>query len=173
MLIICLALILVVRSDEALRCYMCTSLSHVGCDTDPKAYNIEPVECNVQNMIAWEQRTVLQHEVLRSMQSIFNVDNSQHSPVHVPMACGKMILKVNKEAVVVRNCQTAKTETIDPCKAIEGKGKLTGNPIMDVQLCELCETDACNSSTALSPRILFTLSSILAAVAIANLYNTA
>ncbi|XP_017876488.1 uncharacterized protein LOC108622885 [Ceratina calcarata] len=172
-LIICLALILVVRSDETLRCYMCTSETTPGCGTDPKAYNIEPEECTVTRMRDWQQRIVKQHNILRPIESIFEVDDSKYSPVAVPMACAKMILKVNKREVVVRNCQMAKTDTIDPCKAIEGKGKLIGDPIMSVEHCDLCESDACNSSDAFSPRILFTLSSILAAVAIANLYNTA
>lgn len=149
---------------------MCTSLTSPGCDTDPKAYNIEPVECSLSRMIDWQHRTIMQHDILRSI-PIFEVDNLSHSPVSVPMACAKMILKVNKQEVIVRNCQMAKTETIDPCKAIEAKGTLTGT--MNVQHCELCETDACNGSAAVSPTILVTLSSILAAVVIANLRNVA
>lgn len=77
---------------------------------------------------------------------------------------------VNNRDVTVRTCQTAKTETIDPCKAIEGK---VTNNIHDLQSCQLCEQDACNGSISVSPRILLPLLSIIGAIAFASFYKTA
>lgn len=77
---------------------------------------------------------------------------------------------VNNRDVTVRTCQTAKTETIDPCKAIEGK---VTNNIHDLQSCQLCEQDACNGSISVSPRILLPLLSIIGAIAFASFYETA
>ncbi|XP_076686472.1 UPAR/Ly6 domain-containing protein CG9338 [Andrena cerasifolii] len=167
-LIVSLALVSVVRSVEILKCYMCTSLTNPGCDTDPKAHNIEPVECTLNHM-GELQRTVQQHSGLSAISYIFDVDNSQHHPTAGPVACAKMVLKVNKQDVIVRNCQTAKTETIDPCKAIEGK--FSNN--YSLQHCELCSHDACNGSMGVSPKILFVLLSAVGTVILGALYNSA
>ncbi|XP_076173200.1 UPAR/Ly6 domain-containing protein CG9338 [Ptiloglossa arizonensis] len=166
-LIVGLALVLVVRSDEPLKCYMCTSLTNPGCDTDPKAHNIEPVECTLTHMADW-QGTVNQNNDLKAISHIFEVDNFQHSQSPGPMACAKMVLKVNKAEVIVRNCQTAKTETIDPCKAIQGK---FSNEIM--QHCDLCMHDACNGSIAPTARILLVLLSLVGSVILGAIYNGA
>ncbi|XP_017758439.1 PREDICTED: uncharacterized protein LOC108549532 [Eufriesea mexicana] len=168
-LIVSFALVLAVRSDETLKCYMCTSLTNPGCDIDPKAHKIEPVECTVNNMIEW-QKSVQRHQILNPISTIFEIDNSQHYQATAPMACAKMTLTVNKQDIIVRNCQTAKTETIDPCKAIGGK---VSNDIFNLQHCDLCMEDACNSAITTSPRIFFTLISALGAIVLGSFYNVA
>ncbi|XP_076752419.1 UPAR/Ly6 domain-containing protein CG9338 [Xylocopa sonorina] len=168
-LIVGLALVSVVRSEENLKCYMCTSLTHTGCDKDPQASNILPVECTLNHMEEWEQK-MKDHQIFGSMPAIFEVDNSQHHPVAVPMACAKMVIKVNLKEVVIRTCQTAKTETLDPCRAISGK--LPGS-ISSLEQCELCSQDACNSSIQISPTIFLTLLSTLGAMLLGGLFNSA
>ncbi|XP_016904141.1 uncharacterized protein LOC107992642 [Apis cerana] len=166
-LIVSLALVLAVRSDEKLKCYMCTSLTDPSCDTDLSTEDIK--ECTLNNMDSFKQR-IQQHNDLNKISVIFDVDKSQYYQASAPMACAKMILKVNNRDVTVRTCQTAKTETIDPCKAIEGK---VTNNIHDLQSCQLCEQDACNGSISVSPRILLPLLSIIGAMAFASFYKTA
>ncbi|KZC08921.1 hypothetical protein WN55_00312, partial [Dufourea novaeangliae] len=156
-------------TDENFRCYMCTSLTNPGCDTDPQAHNIEPVKCTLNNMKDWE-RTVQQHRVLSSLSHIFDVDHSWNHQAYAPLACAKMVLKVNKTEVIVRSCQTAKTETIDPCKAIQGK---FNNDLSSLEHCDLCMQDACNSSIGLTPRIRDVLLSVLGTVILAAIYNGA
>ncbi|CAL7943833.1 unnamed protein product [Xylocopa violacea] len=168
-LIVSLALVLVVRSEDNLKCYMCTSLTTPGCEKDPHLSNIEPVECTLNHMVDW-QRNMQQHQVLGSIPAIFEVDNSQHHPIDVPMACAKMVIKVNQKEVIVRNCQTAKTETLDPCKAISGK---LPSAISSLEHCELCSQDLCNSSITISPAIFLTLLSALGAMLLGRFYNGA
>ncbi|XP_076246736.1 uncharacterized protein LOC143186826 [Calliopsis andreniformis] len=168
-LVVNLALVLVVRSDEHLKCYMCTSLTNRGCDTDPGAHNIEPVECTLSHMDDW-QRTLKQHNTLNAISHIFDVDTSQHYQAAAPMACAKMILRVKKQEITVRSCQTAKTETIDPCKAIQGK---YSNDFSKLEVCDLCMHDACNDSIRTSPRILFILVSVVGTIALGAFYNGA
>ncbi|XP_053978208.1 uncharacterized protein LOC128876124 [Hylaeus volcanicus] len=171
-LVVGLVLVSVARSDETLKCYMCTSFSQPGCDTDPKANNIEPTECTLAHMADWQQ-TVLQHKSLSTISRIFEVDTSHSSQQYqavAPMACAKLILKLNKHEVTVRSCQTAKTETIDPCKTIQGQ---FNNDLISVEHCELCMEDACNSSIANSARILLVLLSMVGSVILGALYNGA
>lgn len=164
-LTVILALVLVVRSDQSLKCYMCTSLMNEGCETDPKAHNLEPVECTLGQMVDW-QRNVQQHNVLNAISGIFEVDNLQHYQATAPrdMACAKMVLKVAGKDVTVRSCQTAKTENIDPCKSIRSK---FSNDFLNLEHCDLCMHDACNSSVVSSPRVLFILLSVLGTIAVA------
>lgn len=77
---------------------------------------------------------------------------------------------VNNRDVTVRTCQTAKMETIDPCKAIKSK---VINNIHDLKSCDLCQQDACNGSISVSPRILLPLLSTIGAIAFASFYKTA
>ncbi|CAK9801623.1 hypothetical protein ANTQUA_LOCUS2929 [Anthophora quadrimaculata] len=168
-LIVSLALVSVVCSDEILKCYMCTSLTNAGCDTDPKAYDIEPVECTLNNMVEWQQ-TVQKHSVLNAMSNIFDVDNSQYYQATAPMACAKMVFNDKKQDVIVRTCQTAKTETIDPCKTI--RGKFTSD-FFNLQFCELCMQNACNSAVTISPRIFLALLSVLGVRILGVFYNGA
>ncbi|XP_043259782.1 uncharacterized protein LOC122401611 [Colletes gigas] len=168
-LIVGFALVLVVRSDEKLKCYMCTSLTNEGCDTDPKAHDIKPVECTMKNMVDW-QLNVQQYGALSAISRIFEVDNSQQYQTAAPMACAKMVLMVDKQEVTVRNCQTAKTETIDPCRAIQGK---FSSDLYRLEHCDLCTHDACNSSVAISARIFLVLLSLVGSVIFGGLYNRA
>ncbi|KAG7205530.1 hypothetical protein KM043_007508 [Ampulex compressa] len=169
---IVLALVLAVRSDETLKCYMCTSLTNEGCGTDPKAHNLEPVECTLSKMGEW-QRNIQQHNILNSIASIFEVDNTQNYPVSAPkdLACAKMVLKVAGQDVTVRSCQIAKTETIDPCKAIQGK--LSNNLLGSMEHCDLCQEEACNGSTLPSPRVFYALLSVLGSLLVGTLYQGA
>ncbi|KOC65617.1 hypothetical protein WH47_01652, partial [Habropoda laboriosa] len=156
-------------ADEILKCYMCSSETHSGCDTDPKAHNIEPVECTLNNMVLWQQ-AVQQHSVLKQISNIFDVDNSQHYQATAPLACAKMAVKVSDRDVTVRSCQTAKTETIDPCKTIRGK---FANDGLNLQFCALCMQDACNSAVTVSPRIFLALLSVLGVRILGGFYNGA
>lgn len=70
---------------------MCNSLTNLGCDADPKAHNIEPVECTYNNMIEWQQ-SLLQHNILKLIFPFFEIDNSQHYQATAPMACAKTTL---------------------------------------------------------------------------------
>nr|XP_033340618.1 uncharacterized protein LOC117228753 [Megalopta genalis] len=167
-LIVGLALVSVVRSDD-LKCYMCTSLTEPHCVSDPKAHNIELLECTLTHMYDF-QRTLQKQNVSNVISHIFDVDHSSKYPHVGPMACAKMVLKVNKKEVTVRNCQTRKTETIDPCKAIQGK---MNDDSSSLEHCDLCMQDACNTSTGLSPRIFVTLLSLAGTVIVGGFYNGA
>lgn len=79
------------------------------------------------------------------------------------------LLSVKKEEVVVRNCQIAKAENIDPCKSIQGKM----NDFSSLEHCDLCMHDACNTSTGLSPRIFVILLFLLGTVILGGFYNGA
>lgn len=71
--------------------------------------------------------------------------------------------------ITMRSCQTAKTETFDPCKSINA---MIPND-KKLEFCELCTEDACNSSITISPTISFTLLSALGAVVLGCFYNSA
>ncbi|KAK9310610.1 hypothetical protein QLX08_000153 [Tetragonisca angustula] len=171
-LIATLAFVLAVCADKNLRCYMCTSITNPGCETDPQAHNIQLVECTLSSMIDWKHN-IQQHNILNSIASIFDVDNSQHHLSVAPMmACAKMIIRVSNsnQTVTVRSCQAAKTENIDPCKAMEGMLAAYNHKL---EFCELCTEDACNSSIAISPKIFLTLLSILGVLVLGYSYNNA
>ncbi|XP_012135390.1 UPAR/Ly6 domain-containing protein CG9338 [Megachile rotundata] len=167
-LIVSFALVFVVRSDENVKCYMCTSLTHPGCDTDPKTPNIKMEKCTLDSMSDM-QKIVQQHNDLRNISYIFDVDNTQQYHAPATMACAKMVLKVKGKDVTVRNCQTAKAETIDPCKAIQRK---FSNDI-SLEFCELCMHDACNGSTIVTPELLLNLVLVLGTVILRSFYNHA
>lgn len=80
------------------------------------------------------------------------------------------ILVANNRTVTVRSCQAAKTENIDPCKAME---VMLGANNYKVEFCELCMEDACNSSIAISPKIFLTLLSVLGVLVLGCSYNNA
>ncbi|XP_076662104.1 uncharacterized protein LOC143365638 [Halictus rubicundus] len=174
-IIVGLALVSVVRSDTNLKCYMCTSLINPHCASDPKGHNIELAECTLSRMSEW-QRTIhqhnssSQHNISSVISHIFDVDHSRNFKPVAPMACAKVVLKVNKQEVTVRNCQPAKTDTIDPCKSIQGKANGESSSL---EHCDLCTHDACNTSPGLSPRIFVTLLSLVGTVILGGFYNGA
>lgn len=71
--------------------------------------------------------------------------------------------------ITMRSCQTAKTETFDPCKSIN---TMIPND-KKLEFCELCTEDACNSSITISPTISFTLLSALGVVVLGCFNNSA
>ncbi|XP_043591399.1 uncharacterized protein LOC122571554 isoform X1 [Bombus pyrosoma] len=166
-LIVSLAFVLTARADKNVRCYVCTSLTHPNCETDPKAHNLELDECTLNHMVDWKLK-IQQHKALEWAASIFDVDNLDPEPVAL-MACAKMIFKDKYQNITMRSCQTAKTETFDPCKSIN---TMIPND-KKLEFCELCTEDACNSSITMSPIISFTLLSALGAVVLGCFYNSA
>ncbi|XP_034186234.1 uncharacterized protein LOC117607084 isoform X1 [Osmia lignaria lignaria] len=167
-LIVSFALVLVVRSDQNPRCYMCTSLTHPGCDTDPDANNIKTDECTLNHMTDM-QRIIQQHNDLRNISHIFDVDTAHIYSATSPMACAKMVLKVKGKEVIVRNCQTEKTETVDPCKAIERKFPHD----ITLEYCDMCKHNACNSSTIITSKFLLDLLLVLGTMVFATFYTDA
>ncbi|XP_018359934.1 PREDICTED: uncharacterized protein LOC108759133 isoform X2 [Trachymyrmex cornetzi] len=150
--------IITVYSD-VLKCYMCTSLSNDGCDSDMRTNSLQPLECTSNNMVEW-QRSIQQHNVLNPLARLFEVDDMsqyyQGSPKDT--ACAKMVIKIAKQDVTVRTCQTAKTEVIDPCKTMEEKLKVSS--LGKMEQCALCLKDACNGTMSLSSKIFYTFLSL-------------
>ncbi|KYN22441.1 hypothetical protein ALC57_05160, partial [Trachymyrmex cornetzi] len=153
---------------DVLKCYMCTSLSNDGCDSDMRTNSLQPLECTSNNMVEW-QRSIQQHNVLNPLARLFEVDDMsqyyQGSPKDT--ACAKMVIKnkyimyiflVAKQDVTVRTCQTAKTEVIDPCKTMEEKLKVSS--LGKMEQCALCLKDACNGTMSLSSKIFYTFLSL-------------
>ncbi|XP_070172664.1 uncharacterized protein [Polyergus mexicanus] len=173
-LLIASALLVAVHSDRVLKCYMCTSLSEKGCGS---AFNssLQPVECTVKKILEW-QRDLQQHRILSKIVSLFGIDEAlQHSPrTPQDMACAKMVLNVDKvvnQEVIVRMCQTAKTDLIDPCKVMDGK--IQKDQLGNMEHCELCPKDACNGTTIVSPEIFYALLSLLGSLIHVAFYHWA
>ncbi|XP_029660216.1 uncharacterized protein LOC115233777 [Formica exsecta] len=171
-LLIASALVVAVHSD-VLKCYMCTSLSDEGCGS---AFNnsLQPVECTVNKIFEW-QRDLQQHRTLSKIVSLFGIDealqHSQRTPQN--MACAKMVLNVDKvdKEVIVRTCQTNKTDHIDPCTVMEGK--IQKDQLGMMKNCDLCHEDACNGTTVVSPEIFYALLSLLGALINVAFYHWA
>ncbi|KAK2587851.1 hypothetical protein KPH14_003948 [Odynerus spinipes] len=155
---------LAVRSDDTLKCYMCTSVTDEDCGDDiTKSHKLEPTECTISKMTKW-QRSIQQNKILHPIFSIFAVDDPQHDQSQLKnMACAKVDAKIPGEdkLVTIRSCQTAPAENVDPCTSIEGK--LQGG----MKFCELCQEDGCNGSIAVSPRITHAIFSVLGSLAFA------
>lgn len=167
--IVVFALVVAVRSEDPVKCYMCATLINENC-RDPKAHDMEPVECTFQEMATW-QKSIQSHKLLSPIANIFSVDIIQdHHKMPTDAACAKMDFKVGNQDVTVRSCQSAKAENVDPCKVMEDK--LSGN-MFSLDYCGLCTEDACNSSVASSPTILYTLFSVFASVMLAAFFHNA
>ncbi|XP_012267408.1 uncharacterized protein LOC105692657 [Athalia rosae] len=140
------------RSDGTLRCYMCNSQSNAACEDPSKDGNLQPVECEPRAMTSWH--TEMQRNVaLQNIAHLFEVDQPQHF-THLPnVACAKMNLKVGSEKVTLRSCQTAKTDTVDPCRAFKNKLDTDSarNAAVSMDYCGLCDNDACNGAFGLAP----------------------
>ncbi|XP_050455808.1 uncharacterized protein LOC126853784 [Cataglyphis hispanica] len=120
-LLIASALVVAVHSD-ALKCYMCTSLSNATCGSALTTKSLQPVECTGTKIVDW-QRDIQQHRILNKITGLFEIDEALRHYPGVPrdMACAKMILNVANKEVIVRTCQTAKTDLIDPCETMKAK----------------------------------------------------
>ncbi|KYN32728.1 hypothetical protein ALC56_13007, partial [Trachymyrmex septentrionalis] len=162
--IVCLFKVIFFYTD-VLKCYMCTSLSNDGCDSDMKTNSLQPIECTGSNMVEW-QRSIQQHNILNPLARLFEVDDMLQHYQGPPKdtACAKMVIKskyifsVAKQDVIVRTCQTAKTEVIDPCKAMEEKLKVS--LLGKMEQCALCLKDACNGTMSPSSKIFYTFLSL-------------
>ncbi|XP_043501035.1 uncharacterized protein LOC122523393 [Polistes fuscatus] len=159
------SLVLAVRSDEALKCYMCTSVTDKDCGNDIiKSKTIEPIECTMEKMTKW-QRSIQQNKLLTPIFSIFAVDDPQHDQSLLKnMACAKVDVKSKdneNKLLTIRSCQTAQAENVDPCTSIEGK--LQGA----MEFCGLCEENGCNGSMTISPRINHIILTVLGSFLIA------
>ncbi|EZA46964.1 hypothetical protein X777_00556 [Ooceraea biroi] len=144
---------------------MCTSLSNEACGSDMVGKSLQPVECTGTKMLDW-QTSIKQHNVLKLIAHLFEVDDTFQHYQRAPqdMACAKMILDVANTNVTVRTCQAAKTEILDPCKAM--KGKLKEGLLGTMKQCTLCVEEACNGTTSLSPGIFYILFGTLLHVAL-------
>ncbi|EFN77330.1 hypothetical protein EAI_14460 [Harpegnathos saltator] len=150
---------------------MCTSLSNEGCGSELKTNLVQPVECTGQNMLDW-QGIIKQHYVLNSIVGLYEVaDPIQHYQSTQDMACSKMTINIENQDVIIRTCQTAKTEIIDPCNIM--KVKLKDHHHIEMTKCDLCPTDACNSTTIVSPDILYILLSFLGSLIHVTFYRLA
>ncbi|XP_072767426.1 UPAR/Ly6 domain-containing protein CG9338 [Anoplolepis gracilipes] len=170
-LLVASALVVTVYSD-VLKCYMCTSLTNEGCNSSAvTTHSLLLKECTLTEMAKWQDR-IKQHKVFKSITGFFNIDQpmQQHETYHQGshMACSKMVLNVANTEVIVRTCQTAKTEVIDPCRTI--KGKIQNQQLGTLEQCTLCYKDACNGATAVAPEIFYTLLSFFALVHVAFYY---
>lgn len=68
------------------------------------------------------------------------------------------IFLVAKQNVIIRTCQTAKTELIDPCKTMEEKLKVS--MLGKMEQCAICLKNACNGTTSISSKIFYTFLSL-------------
>ncbi|XP_071634648.1 probable RNA-directed DNA polymerase from transposon X-element isoform X3 [Temnothorax longispinosus] len=146
------------KKKNALKCYMCTSLSNEGCGSNLTT-KLQPMECTVNNIQEW-QRSIQQHNGLKSVASFFEVDEifQHYQDAPQEMACAKMMIFNNskiipKQDVIIRTCQRAKTEHFDPCKTMEDK--LNDLATFKMEQCTLCFKDACNSTMFLSSEIFY------------------
>ncbi|KYM81740.1 hypothetical protein ALC53_07733 [Atta colombica] len=148
-----------VYSEDVLKCYMCTSLTSEDCDSDMKTNSLQPLECTGNNMMEW-QRSIKQHNVLKPLARLFEIDDTllYYQSLSKNTACVKMFIKIEKQDIIVRTCQTAKTELIDPCKTMENKLKV--NMLGTIEQCALCLKDACNGTMSLSSKIFYTFLSL-------------
>ncbi|XP_011698825.1 PREDICTED: uncharacterized protein LOC105456462 [Wasmannia auropunctata] len=148
-----LIFVIMVHSEHALKCYMCTSLSNEGCGLDFTTNSLQPVECTNSNIMEWQGR-IRQHNNFTSMEWLFN-DNISQQSILQDMACSKIILNIGKKDVVIRMC---KSKLNNPCKTMEEKQK---SNVRKMEQCELCFKDACNSTTFLSSKIFYIFLSFL------------
>ncbi|XP_012272912.1 uncharacterized protein LOC105695692 [Orussus abietinus] len=160
-----LLLALSVGSGVAINCYMCNSVTNAACGKDLDKAELEPVECTAAKMNSWYAKTQ-DNPILKSIAHLFEVDTPKHYQTVLPdMSCAKMDLTVGGREVTIRSCQTAKTESIDPCKVISSKlsESVVGAAVASVDYCGLCEHDGCNGARALSalPLLLSVLVSAL------------
>lgn len=179
---------------------MCTSLSDEGCGSAFNN-SLQPVECTVNKIFEWQRdlqqhRTLSKIVSLFGIDEA--LQHSQRTPQN--MACAKMVLngklplemftywdvsrtinvksamyfftvdKVDKE-VIVRTCQTNKTDHIDPCTVMEGK--IQKGQLGMMKNCDLCHEDACNGTTVVSPEIFYALLSLLGALIHVAFYHWA
>ncbi|KAL6433796.1 hypothetical protein ACFW04_005792 [Cataglyphis niger] len=158
-LLIASALVVAVHSD-VLKCYMCTSLSNDSCGSALTTRSLQPVECTGTKIVDW-QRDIQQHRILNKITGLFEIDEALRHYPGIPrdMACAKMIFNVANKEVIVRTCQTAKTDLIDPCETM--KAKIQKEQLGKIEQCALCNTDACNGTTIVSPEIFYMLLSLL------------
>lgn len=68
-------------------------------------------------------------------------------------------LPVGYQDVIVRTCQMAKTESVDPCNVMEMR--LKTDQLGKVEQCALCLKDACNGTMGLSSEIFYIILSFL------------
>ncbi|XP_018308915.1 uncharacterized protein [Mycetomoellerius zeteki] len=150
--------IITVYSD-VLKCYMCTSLTNEDCGSDMTTNLLQPMECTGNKMVEW-QRSIQQHNVLNPLARLFEVDDMLQHYQSPPKdtACAKMVIKIAKQNVIIRTCQTAKTELIDPCKTMEEKLKVS--MLGKMEQCAICLKNACNGTTSISSKIFYTFLSL-------------
>ncbi|XP_025988860.1 uncharacterized protein LOC105195946 isoform X2 [Solenopsis invicta] len=143
--------ILTVQTDNVLKCYMCNSLSNESCGSDMTMSLLQAVECTDNKIRDW-QRSIQQHNDLKSIVQLFAFDEiSQHYSA-TPIACAKVILNIAKRDVVVRTCQKTKTHN-DLCKKM--KEKLKDDSSIKMEQCAICHRDACNNTMFLFPEIFY------------------
>ncbi|XP_032668598.1 uncharacterized protein LOC116842886 isoform X2 [Odontomachus brunneus] len=150
---------------------MCTSLSDKECGSElVPSSTVKPIECTVNNMREWYNKKIKQHNVLDSIKWLFDVEEIQHQDTYQSpkMACSKMTLNVENQDVIIRTCQTAKTDNFDPCQIMEGK--LDSHQLVKMDKCSLCLREACNSTTVMSPDILYIFLSFLGSLIYIALY---
>ncbi|KAI4504331.1 hypothetical protein M0802_000802 [Mischocyttarus mexicanus] len=160
-------LILAVRSDDALKCYMCTSVTDKDCNNDIiKSKTIEPKECTMENMIKW-QKGIQQNRIIKPVFDIVTFDDPQNHGQSMlkNIACAKVDIKIQGEdkLLTIRSCQTAQAENVNPCTSIEGK--LHGA----MEFCELCEENGCNGCMTIFPRISYIIFTVLGSFIIARI----
>ncbi|XP_018308914.1 uncharacterized protein [Mycetomoellerius zeteki] len=151
--------IITVYSEDVLKCYMCTSLTNEDCGSDMTTNLLQPMECTGNKMVEW-QRSIQQHNVLNPLARLFEVDDMLQHYQSPPKdtACAKMVIKIAKQNVIIRTCQTAKTELIDPCKTMEEKLKVS--MLGKMEQCAICLKNACNGTTSISSKIFYTFLSL-------------
>ncbi|KYQ51645.1 hypothetical protein ALC60_09232, partial [Trachymyrmex zeteki] len=156
-------------TEDVLKCYMCTSLTNEDCGSDMTTNLLQPMECTGNKMVEW-QRSIQQHNVLNPLARLFEVDDMLQHYQSPPKdtACAKMVIKIQaniiyiflvaKQNVIIRTCQTAKTELIDPCKTMEEKLKVS--MLGKMEQCAICLKNACNGTTSISSKIFYTFLSL-------------
>ncbi|XP_043271376.1 uncharacterized protein [Venturia canescens] len=178
---VALVLALAVTSADALRCYECKSVGSTANDECSgemlKKTDQRPIECSVDTMIAWHNRAKEDYTLnpISNVFEVFNHNNgmSHHRDPHTPMACVKIDLKVDNQPVTLRTCQTAKTAEVDPCKATRDKISKMHRSSTVVVDCNMCETDECNGSYALSPTMIMAMVPLIGSILMSLGYSSA
>ncbi|XP_065332986.1 uncharacterized protein LOC135934884 [Cloeon dipterum] len=134
----------------AIKCYQCSSKSNNECLNPSMMGDLKPVECTPSMQWTSKQlNDVLPSGVNKFLDSVTSSIGSIASNAPIEMVCMKTNIKAGEETVVMRNCAAALTlndgspKGSGVCeqvkKAADGKA----------EYCGVCDSDGCNTATAL------------------------
>ncbi|XP_015591888.1 uncharacterized protein LOC107266179 [Cephus cinctus] len=165
---------LAVGSDGAVKCYMCNTATNSSCGDDIMNSKFKAVECTNENIIR-SNAEISSNPLLKQITDILETDTPQQGDIASPdkAACGKMNVMVGDRKVTIRNCQIAKTESVDPCSTIQKKltekGQTSNTKLFPtLDFCNVCEKDACNGKMGMVPKAFYMIFPVVTALALGN-----